>query len=220
MKKILIFILSITFTIALTSCTNNSESNVNKETGNTATETENAATVASDLSKEWGISDSIVTENEDGVLSRAYIRLPEVASMMRGPGRVATQNDETLILMCGQHLEQSPEVKDMTDVLNAYKSQPIDVLSKYRRWGYDNFDFTVEKSEITEINGYTMCKYNGTHTFTYEGTKGSMNFAAYATQLHTNGAYVYWIVIDESKDQSQSDKINDYAEKMAYSLGE
>ncbi len=168
----------------------------------------------------WGVDDSISTENANGVMADVYIKLPELSSMRRGAGQVADQSDDTLILMGGQHLEQSPNINSLKDVLSAYISQPIDVLEKYRRVDWQNYAFNIESSEITQINNYTMCKYVGNHTFTYNGEPGSMKFVAYATQLKSNGAYVYWMVLDESEGQSLTKTIEDYAYKMALSLSE
>ncbi|MBQ8164632.1 MAG: hypothetical protein IJZ94_02280, partial [Clostridia bacterium] len=58
------------------------------------------------------------------------------------------------------------------------------------------------------------------HTYTHDGVAGSMSFVAYITQLKSNDAYVYWIVLDESETQSQYDKINECAKKIAESLHE
>lgn len=36
---------------------------------------------------------------------------------------------------------------------------------------YDNFDFKVERQELMTVNGYAVCKYSGTHTYTHEHTE-------------------------------------------------
>ncbi len=167
----------------------------------------------------WGVPDSINTENSSGIMGTAYIHLPEVASMRRGAGQVADQSDDTLIILGGQHLE-SPIVTNLKEVLSTFISQPVDVLSKYRRVDYKNFAFNVETSEMVKINDYDMCKYTGTHTYTYNGEPGSMKFVAYATQLKENGAYVYWMVIDETEDQSMTNTIMEHATNMAYTFHE
>lgn len=223
-KKVIIGIITLVVIIGAVICLvlmagNNKESSIIDTKEETKKEETNIKKEEKNNIETWGVEDSIFTENANGLMATLYIKLPEFTSMRRGAGQVADQSDDTLILMGGQHLE-SPTVSSLKDVLSTYISQPIDVLSKYRRVDWQNYAFNIENTEIVKINGYEMCKYVGNHTYTYNGDPSSMNFVAYATQLKTNGAYVYWMVLDESENQSLTSTIEDYAYKMALTVKE
>ena len=232
MKKIIYcLIIALVICLSATACGENQDKDVSSAKSTVQQETETPGntennedsepdTSASPVDEEYTVEDSISTSNSSGKLGVGYILLPEVASMLRGAGQVADQSDDTLILLGGQHLEQSFSADKLENVFVEYLFQPIDVLSKYRRVDYKDYAFEIEGSEIVEINDYTMCKHTGTHTYTHDGVAGSMSFVAYITQLKSNDAYVYWIVLDESETQSQYDKINDCAKKIAESLHE
>lgn len=171
--------------------------------------------------EEWGSVETIMTENDDGEYCKVYIHLPAFSGINEATGKVSAQLDHTLIILDAQINSRYPmDGKDIDQVLPTYFPQTIDIFDSYRSEWYQNFDFTIKTREIVTINGYKMCKYVGTNTFTYNDEPGSRQFVAYATQTKTNGAYVYWMVMDESKDQSQGALIADHAERMAYTIYE
>lgn len=90
----------------------------------------------------------------------------------------------------------------------------------YRGLTYSDFAFQVTTTESATIKGYEMCKFEGVHTFAIDGVAQTMNFVAYATQLKANGAYVYWMVLDETTDQSLGNTIAEHAYNMALSFAE
>ena len=82
-------------------------------------------------------------------------------------------------------------------------------------------EFTIEnKQSAGTINGYEMYKFVGTHSFKYEDKVYNYKYVAYSTQQKKNGAYIYWLVQDESQDQTLYSTIEEYAYKMALSLRE
>ena len=227
MKKFIAFLLVLVILCCcLTACENtddnDSEDNVSSSIDTSQKDESKNETDSSDKKddNEFKVTDTIYNENSSGIMGAAYLSLPKISTMYRGAGQVAPQGDDTLILLGGQHLETKISVNKVEEVFNEFIDQPIDVLNKYRRIDFRDHAFNIETSDIVTINDYTMCKHTGTHTYTHDGVAGEMNFVAYITQLKSNGAYVYWIVIDESDDQSQFEKIDEYATKIAKSLHE
>lgn len=174
---------------------------------------------------EWGVQESIVSKKNDK-LGCAYIKFPTLSGITRGTGKIAYQKDETLVILDAERKTGSPAVDLIENVFPAYFDQTKDIMDSYRQMNYENFEFSVSEKETMNINGYEMCKFTGKHTYTvkdvntFEVENININYVAYATQLKTNGAYVYWMVLDESEDQSLTKIIEDYAYKMALSLKE
>ena len=175
----------------------------------------------------WGVQESIVSVKNDKFGS-AYIKFPTLSGITRGTGKLAYQKDETLVILDAEHKEVFPNItaNSFEDVFPAYFEQTRAIIDAYRQMNYDNFEFSVSEKETVIVNGYEMCKFKGKHTYTvkdvntFEIENIEINYVAYATQLKTNGAYVYWMVLDESEDQSLTKTIEDYAYKMALSLKE
>lgn len=173
-----------------------------------------------DYAKDFTVSDVIYTENSEGVICKAKIRLPELASVSTGAGKLVENSNDTMILMGGQFLDTELTTNEVDKVLNDFFHDAIDSLRMFRHYDYSNYAFSISTAEPVTINGYSMCKYTGTHTYTYMNDPETINYVAYTTQLKGNGAFAYWIVLDESKDQSQSALIEEYATKIANTLSE
>jgi hypothetical protein len=169
---------------------------------------------------DWGVWESQTATNDGGENEDVYIKFPDLAGVSYGAGKVATQLTQTTVVF-GRQWEESSSVTSVDEVFLAYQDDASYSIKKYRdNWDYDNFQFEITSQEHTEINGYQMCRYEGIHSYTDDGELVEMQYVAYAAQLKGNGAYVYWVVIDESEDQSLGDLISENAEKMAWTLEE
>ena len=185
------------------------------------------ATSSDNKDEEWGVQEMKVTE-KNGVITTALIKFPHLTGIVRGTGKIAYQNDKSLVILDSERPTGSPSMPNdaCEDVFPAYFEQTRAIIDSYRQMNYDNFEFTVSHKEIVTVNGYEMCKFTGKHTFTvkdvntFEIKNLDINFVAYATKLNGNGAYVYWMVLDESEDQSLTKTIEEYADKMAKTLSE
>lgn len=167
---------------------------------------------------DWGVPESIVAENGENI-STAYIRFPSLAGIIRGTGKIAYQTDKTLVILDSQRMSGSPEVSDKS-VLPSYFEQTNKIMERYRRSNYSDFDFSISEQQTVKVNDYDMVKYIGIHTCKCDGKPLELKFVAYSTKLKANDACIYWMVLDESEDQSLSQTILEYAEKMADSLHE
>lgn len=104
---------------------------------------------------------------------------------------------------------------------------------------YDNFEFTVENQELMTVNGYSVCRYSGTHTYTHEHTemneKGGLDrifedrksaFVTYAVDVDQLDGYIspFMItIIDDSIENPSMDPLPEgiidiYAIKMIESI--
>ncbi len=176
--------------------------------------------------KEWGVQEDIVSEKND-ILTRAYIKFPTLSGITEGTSKIAYQKDETLVILDAERKTGSPQlIEDSVDnVFPAYFEQTEAIMDVYRQMNYTDFKFDVSSKEIVTVNDYEMCKYTGKHYFKVKDYNGNiedkaLNYVAYATKLKGNGAYVYWMVIDESEDQSLGKTIENYAGNMAKTLYE
>lgn len=234
MKKILTILLSLAMIVGLCACGSEKQTE-NNEKGNTDTNIESIVEEVDDEKEDeseenmedWGVQEKIVAKKND-TFTTAYIKFPTLSGITEGTGKIAYQKDNTLVILDAEHKDVFPNVtaSSCEDVFPAYFEQTKSIIDAYRQMDYDNFEFNVSNKETVTVNGYEMCKYTGKHTFTIdtysdEGTIDcEMNFVAYATKLNGNGVYVYWMVLDESEDQSLSKTIEEYADKMAKTLHE
>lgn len=170
---------------------------------------------------DWGVQDKITTRKNNNTIT-AWIKFPTLSGIVEGTGKLAYQKDKTLVIFDAEHKEVFPNLSanSCDEVFPTYFEQTKAIIDAHRQMTWDNFDFKINSKETMTINDYEMCKYTGTHTFTFQGEADSMSFVAYATKLKGNDAIVYWMVIDESEDQSLGKTIEEYAKKMAYTLHE
>lgn len=227
MKKKVILCLSLILLFILTSCGNNTvqAEGVNKDTSteniNSSGETERESTEDNSVNDNWGVDENCVTE-KNGVTLRAYIKFPYLCGIVEGTGKIAYQTDESLVLLGKEISFEEPEVEGdkIENIFPAYFGKVAEIMEAYRGAKYKDFEFEITSKETVDVNGYEMCKYTGKHTFASRKDSFEMNFVAYATRLKGNDAVVYWMVLDETDNQSLSEVIESHADKMAQTLHE
>lgn len=224
MKKMIALLLAVLMLASMTACggKENKETEPAKEetpviqTEAPVEETEAAPTEAADIS-EWGVACTHGNSNE--IANGGYeIRFPKLVGIPKVSGLVGYQEDGTRVIVDGELWGISPDVNDVEEVFPTYFEQTVAILDTYYDPSYADFAFTVDSQEVVEVNDYTMCKYNGTHTFTIDGQAMRYQFVAYAVLLHANEGVTYWMVLDESEDQSLIETIESHAYNMALSL--
>ena len=216
-----VVILVIVFVIIMVIHKDNSINTVKENTisNNEANDNENL-----EYNKEWGVTQKITASNKKSSESW-YINFPyNHTGSYSGTGVIAAQNDGSLVIADGQNKLTSPEIESIQTFFPAYFEQAYTILDGYYRMRGDNYSFEIESQDTITINGYEMCKYMGKHTFNYEREPRSCKWVAYVTQLKSNGAYVYWIVLENfhlnDNEQSLDKTIEEHAYKMACSLRE
>lgn len=226
MKKKVILCLSLILLFVLTACGNNTvhAEGVKKDT---STEDMNSSEgLESELTENevddgWGVDENTITEKNDKK-ARAYIKFPNLCGIVEGTGKIAYQPDESLVLLGSEIDFEEPEVEGnkIENIFPAYFGKVAEIMEAYRGAKYKDFEFEITSKETVNVNGYEMCKYTGKHTFASRDNSFEMNFVAYATRLKGNDAVVYWMVLDETDDQSLSEIIESHADKMAQTLHE
>ena len=224
MKKIIALVLAVMMVLCLAACqTTPKETEPSKTPSNQTTEPskqqDTTPTTEATQPSDWGVPDDYATF-ANGKLCNFIIRFPELTGIPKGSSLVAYQPDGSMVIV-DVHLQgETADISSVDQVLPTCFVQTEMTLDLYRSSAYKDFAFEIKSSEKVTVNGYEMCKYTGVHTFTVEGNQKSFNFVAYATQLKTNGGYVYWMVLDESEGQTLGQTIADHAYKMALSLEE
>lgn len=171
---------------------------------------------------DFKVYDRIYNENSKGEMSEVWVRLPQLASCNSGAGQVVENSNDTMILMGAQSLEDGNKFDtiDVDKILDEFFPSMDSSLRMFRRYDYKDFKFSVNTAEPTTINGYSMCKYTGVHNYNYADEPKTTNYVAYTAQLKKNGAFVYWLVFDDSDDHRHTELIDEYATKIAYTLSE
>lgn len=224
MRRIAIFILTIM--LGLTACGKTNTENREQEDKETE-KSEEITSVFEDKEieednveeVEWGVTD-MFSANKDDKTTTIYINFPSLTGIPEATGLVAYQEDDTKVVLDAYIEGKSPEVDSVSEVFPAYFAQTLLIFKVNYGSRYSDGEFALEEQELLTVNDYEMCKYIGTHTFKYEGKEFSYRFVAYSTQLKMNGAYIYWLVQDESEDQTLFETIEDYAYKMGTTLWE
>lgn len=178
---------------------------------------ESQETVSEENTTEWGVTQRFSTSNND-IRTPIFINFPDLSGIPEGTGLIAYQDDATRVVLDSYLGGVSPEVEGIEDVLPAYFEQTKAIFRANFGVQYSDAQFIIHSQELVSINDYEMCKYIGTHKYMYDGKPCDNKYVAYTTQVKANGAYIYWLVQDESKDQSLFETIEEYAYKMATTL--
>ena len=119
-------------------------------------------------------------------------------------------------------------VNRVEDAFRASGKRIHAAMENYRRGSkrkYADFDFVVEKQELTTIKDMPACKYLGKHTYTKNGIAEEIPFAAYSfyTGQLENYSYFTVVVVDDhiskrSLEPLQEGVIEAYARKMVESV--
>ena len=213
MKKILTVFLTMILTFTLTACRTK-----NNETENPGGNENNNVENNIDY-KTWGATDRVTASNENGTES-FYINVPTHYGTYQGTGIIGKQSDGSMVILDGQNKLSSPNVDKLQNTFPTYFDQVKTILKDYYRMRGDDFAFVIEKTEKTSINGYDMVKFTGTHSYTYEREPVNCNWVAYATQLKSNGAYAYWMVLDAAENKTSNSDIAEIAYNMAQTFRE
>ena len=226
MKKLIILALIFALLLSLTACAEEGDKPKSAETRTetaaqtTANEPETTKAIETQAPDEvWGVGPESVNLLTTEETHPVYIRFPSLVAVRYYTGKVAYQTDETLVILDARNPDVTPEeAQSVDDVLTAYRDQTIGILSEYRNTFWRDFSFDVQKQEHLTVNGYEMCKYTGIHHCTWKGEEQSMFFTAYSAAVNGGKDYVYWMVLDESDDQSLNETVEYYADQMAKTL--
>lgn len=172
---------------------------------------------------EWGSYKDFVTRD-----NRLYIKYPSL--IPTSTNYVAYQTDKTVV--AALHVSESGFADAITDVESILPvaiensedfASPIRQMKKYWKIrSHGSVSMTIESSELETVGQYDCCKFIGTavHVGEHDDTEITTKFVAYASFTKNGNEPFYWIVFDESEDQSLGSTIADYAKKMGYTIVE
>lgn len=157
-----------------------------------------------------------------------YIKYPSL--IPTGSNFVAYQKDKTVVLF--MHVSESGFANSVTDaesILNvAIENEedycgPIELMKDYWRVRRDGYlTMTINSAEQETVGQYECCKYTGTttHLGNNDTEETTNQFVAYSSFTKNGNEPFYWMVFDESEDQSLGSTIADYAKKMGLTIVE
>ena len=161
--------------------------------------------------------------------NRLYIKYPSL--IPTSTNRVAYQTDETVVLV--EYISERDYASEITDLESILKvaienndehGTPGDWMKDYWKIRRDNgyVKMSIESTELETVGQYDCCKYVGTavHLGKNDTEEKVTQFVGYATFTKNGNEPFYWMVFDESEDQSLGSTIADYAKKMGYTIVE
>jgi hypothetical protein len=196
------------------------EAGESAEVGEEEVEEEVEEDVENPVPDDWGELSSVTYDDW-----KAYIRFPERSALYRFGtyGYGDDQDTEAWVLFDIPDVESFDVFASVEDVLPNSTDQLIAAIKQHKaNRKYDNYTVELTTQEPITINHFQMCKYTG--VCVYEdwstGYKAlvEQQFVAYSAQVSGYEGYVYWVLLDESDDQSLADWLSENGEKMAWTL--
>lgn len=220
MKKLFVCLLAIMLLLALAACGSKPESNqVDTLPQETADSDPTPGSSENETLDDWGILDAKAVQGKNG-LKRITFRWPVNLGVDAHTGKVATQNDGTVVMVDNYVPGHSPEIDSIDKVFPAYFEQTAKVFSSYYGSDYSDGSFTIEDTETVTIKGYEFYKYSGKHTYLYDGKERVREYVIYLTSMKLNGAYLYFLASDVTADQSAAAKMEENAYNVILSFRE
>lgn len=158
-----------------------------------------------------------------------YIKYPVL--IPTSDNRIAYQGDGSVVMVVPMGGNLGEQITGLDTILpiaidnpESPKS-PIFMLKSYFSVHSDGYvDLTVDSSSMETIGQYDCCKYTGSAKYVadkeFAPEEHTIQFVAYATFTKSTNEAFYWLVFDETKDQTMGDVLADYAKKMGYTIVE
>ena len=168
---------------------------------------------------EWGRVDSKLVRNGQGLVTVTF-KWPAVRGDNEYTGKIAAQDDGTLVMMDSYSAQKSPEVDSVAQMFPAYFEQTAKVFASFYGSSYSDGSFSIDSTDVMTIGEHEFYKHTGTHSYKYDGNPFDMQYVIYATRTNETGGYIYWLVMDMTEDQSAGAKMEDNAYRIALSVKE
>ena len=177
---------------------------------------------------EWGKYTSFMSSARNGSGDyRLYVKYPVY---IPSTGQSAKQGDDVYAIFTpGYKISDFDSIEEITDLSTAFQTL-VDTGMDYIKsplWNISDANkcsdpqMTVDTTEIMQMGRYEFAKHTGTVSFIdfWTDENRTDKYVAYIT-FTTAGDPVFLIVFDDSEDQHNSELIEDYARKMAFTLVE
>lgn len=231
MKRIIAIILVLALSLCFVGCNGGREEEDSKTPDKNANAQDTTAaddedsgsdtTVKEDeeiTAENWGVT-AWWSAKTDTTSKNYAINFPNFTGYTEGSSMIAEQLDGTVALISGQNYK-APEINNVTELFPAYYDHLQFTLEAFYGIMSMNYVFSVDDSETVTIGDYEMCRFEGSFEFDDYKEHKDFQFVAYATTLKSNGAYAYWVVYDNSEDQSNGKLISEHALNMAKTFRE
>lgn len=166
----------------------------------------------------WGVEERMSARVDDDA-GFFMVHMPKHGGLSKGNGLIGQQQDGTVALISGQNAK-SPQIQQLSELLPAYGEHLTYTMVKMYGLITDNYVVDVESDEAVTVNGYDMHRFEGKISFDFDGVPTEYQYVAYATVLESNGGYAYWVVYDDTEDQSKGELIAEHAYHMAQTFKE
>ena len=235
-KKILTMVLLVSITCMLAACGGNEETSRNNEQTekdmedkDTSLESNEEVIVKNTAEEEWGVPFMAAgVENKDGEFVYYKINYPSLIPPSEHGGYSVTYQKDSSLIVKFKSNHNKYTMNGIDTMLEDCNSLVCEAMWDYLKRDLDYDDtyevsFEVDSTELTTINDFPMCKYVGTNVFDNGEETHTLSFVGYAADLQVGeGAYVMWMVLDNSEFSKMSPlengKVEEYALKMAESL--
>ena len=167
----------------------------------------------------WGVTERYTAE-VDGDSQLFSINFPYRRGGTVSGGMMSEQGDGTTVILTGQN-SKMPEVDSIAEVFPACFERLEVTFKAIYGIGSKNYVFTLESDEPVQINDYDMHRFLCSVSFELSGGQPkNFQFVAYATTLKSNGGIVYWVVFDNTNEQTNGELIQQHAYNMAHTFRE
>ena len=158
-----------------------------------------------------------------------YIKYPVL--IPTGDNRIAYQGDGTVVMVAPMSGSIGESINGLESILQVAidnpdsPRSPIFMMSSHFGVHTDGFvNMSIDSTTTETVGQYECSKYTGTAKYKIDTEfypdEHTVRFVAYATYAKSNNAPFYWLVFDETKDQTMGDVLADYAKKMGYTIVE
>ncbi len=157
-----------------------------------------------------------------------YIKFPIL--IPTSDRRIAYQGDGTVVMFVpmgnlGEQINGLDTILQVAIDNQESPKSPIFMIKSHfgiHSEGYVNI--SIDSSNAETIGQYDCYKYTGSANYVvdkeFEPDEHTIQFVAYGTFAKSTNEAFYWLVFDETKDQTMGSALADYAKKMGYTIVE
>lgn len=157
--------------------------------------------------------------NESGNNLQFSIAMPCNEGVVVTNGFGGPQDDGTFVFVGSQKDTDKIGDIDFKDSFSFFKEIICSNINELKSDKFEKIDIVTNESEQINHGGKTFLKTAGKVIFTSKKGSTEKQFVSYVNQL-SNDAYIFWIVIDESDNQSLLKTINETALTMSETIKE
>ncbi len=225
MKRLYVLLLALAMLLSMAACGKKVDpqpagTDGEKQPDKTVQPTAPVESTPNNKQEDWGVHGEIAVQAPDKSVQLVCFRWPVVSGQGAATGFAGAQDDGTVVLVDRHVPGISPENVSLTEFLPAYSNQVTSAFEDFYFGHYEDGAISVDSYKVNTVNGYEVCKFNGHHSYNYDGETYNDQYVAYVTTTKGNGGYVYWLVQDVTSKQTNSKLIEEHASNIIQSVWE